>query len=342
MTEVLSLLASPFSVGSVEVPNRVVLGPMAGYTSSAYRQHLKEYGVGLVFTEMVSAYGLAYGNRRTEEYLTFAPEERPIAVQLFGDQPEIMAQAAELVLSRSRVPDILDINMGCPVRKVVKTGAGAALLGDPERAVAVARAVAGVASQAGVPVTVKLRTGIKRGELTAVELAPRLEAAGVRALTVHPRAAEDYYRGRADHSLTAEIARVVSIPVIASGDIDGHESAYRVLQHSGVTAVMVARAAVGDPWLVRRTLAGREADCGAASGGERPTLAEVAADLRRLLKRVTLEKGPERGARWVRKILGRYLRPVGAVTILRELQSLPDAFALDQALAALEEAQMRQ
>lgn len=323
-------LAAPFYIGTVEIPNRVVLGPMAGFTTSAYRLHLKEYGVGLVFTEMVSAYGLVYGNKRTEEYLAFTPRERPIAVQLFGDSPEIMARATELVLSRFQVPDILDINMGCPVRKVVKTGAGAALLSDPERAVAVAGTVVRVASQAGVPVTAKLRTGMRRGERIAVELAPQLEAAGVQAVTIHPRAAEDHYRGKADHSVTAEVACAVTIPVIASGDISGWGTACWVLENTGATAVMVARAVVGNPWLVS-TLLGVHED-------KRPSLPEAAADLRRLLARVTAEKGPERGVRWMRKILGRYLRSAGAAAILGDLQVLPDADALDRALAALEQA----
>ncbi|HLA80343.1 MAG TPA: tRNA-dihydrouridine synthase family protein, partial [Thermoleophilia bacterium] len=152
-------LAAPFRIGGVKIPNRVVLAPMAGLTTSAYRRHLKGHGAGLVTTEMVSAYGLLHGTVRTGEYLDFAEEERPVAAQLFGDTPEVMVRAAELILSRAGVPDLLDINMGCPVRKVVQTGAGAALLGHPERAVAIAAAVVKVAAQGGVPVTVKLRSG---------------------------------------------------------------------------------------------------------------------------------------------------------------------------------------
>lgn len=324
-----SILATSFRIGRLEIPNRVVLAPMAGFTTSAYRQHLKEYGVGLVFTEMVSAYGLVYGNTRTVDYLRFVPAERPIAVQLFGDSPEIMARAAELVLSRPNVPDLLDVNMGCPVRKVMKTGAGAALLADPERAVAVAAAVVRVASSLGVPVTVKLRSGLHRGERLALDLAPRLEAVGIQALTVHPRAAEDHYRGHADHSLTAEVARAVSIPVIASGDIHNGAVALKLVLDTGAAAVMLARGALGDPWLVRSLLDHGER--------KRPSLEEAVADLRRLLAKVSAEMGPERGVRWIRKLLGRYLRPAGvASTTLRELQILSSAEALDRALAALE------
>ena len=159
-----SPFAQPFRIGPVEIPNRVILAPMAGLTISGYRRHLKAHGVGLVTTEMVSAHGLLHHNIRTGEYLDFREEERPLAVQLFGDTPEAMAGATEIVLARSKRPDLIDINMGCPVRKVVRTGAGSALLADPARAVAMAAAVVKVAAQAGVPVTVKLRSGVKAGD----------------------------------------------------------------------------------------------------------------------------------------------------------------------------------
>ncbi|MCE5254341.1 MAG: tRNA-dihydrouridine synthase family protein, partial [Actinomycetia bacterium] len=252
-----SPLAVPFRIGEVDIPNRVVLAPMAGLTSGAYRRHLKAHGVGLVTTEMVSAYGLVYGNVRTAEYLRFVPEERPLAVQLFGDTVDIMVRAAEVVLSRSMVPDILDINMGCPVRKVMKTGAGAALLDDAEKAVAIAGAVAGVAAQAGAPVMVKIRSGVRPGERVAVELAPRLEQAGVQGLGVHPRAAAEHYRGKADHTVTAAVVKSVTIPVVASGDITDVDSALSIREATGAAALMVARGAAGDPWLVGALLSGR-------------------------------------------------------------------------------------
>ena len=252
------------------IPNRVVLGPMAGLTNSAYRRHLKAHGAGLVTTEMVSAHGILYGNVRTREYLRFTLQERPIAVQIFAGDPSAMAAAAETVLAGPLPPDLIDINMGCPVRKVVRTGAGSALLGDPERAVAVAAAVVGVASQAGVPVTVKLRSGLKEGDRTAIDLARRLEAAGVSGLGVHPRAACQFYRGTADHSVTADVVAVVDIPVIASGDIVSVESAERVVERTGAAAVMVARGAAGHPWLVDALLSGGARRGDAATG--RPLL----------------------------------------------------------------------
>jgi tRNA-dihydrouridine synthase B len=323
-----SSLCQPFRIGEVAVPNRVVLAPMAGLTSSAYRRHMKAHGAGLVVTEMVSAQGLLHHNVRTGEYLAFDEVERPLAVQLFGDAPDIMARAAEIVLSGGRMPDLLDINMGCPVRKVVKTGAGCALLGDATRAVAVASAVVAVASQGGVPVTVKLRAGLRPGDGLGLDLAPRLEAAGVAALGVHPRAASEYYRGTADHSVTAAIRAAVSIPVMASGDIDCLEAATNLVEDGGVAAVMVARGAVGNPWLVESLLSGSE--------GPRPPLPEVVADLRVLLALVAEERGQERAARWIRKLLSCYLRPSRVpAPVIGPIRALGTAREVDLALAAL-------
>lgn len=281
-----------------------------------------------MITEMVSAYGLLYKNARTWRYLDFADEERPLGVQLFGDDPGAMARAAEMILGRPHVPDLLDINMGCPVRKVCKTGAGAALLGDPVRAVAVAAAVVKAAKGSGIPVTVKLRSGLRPGDRTAVELAPRLEAVGVAGLAVHPRAASEFYYGRADHAVTAAVAGAVSVPVIASGDIDGVETALGVVEKTGAEAIMVARGAAGNPWLVGALLSD-----GALT---RPPLAEVVADLRRLLARAEDEMGGERAAKWCRRLLGWYLRPSGiGPDKVEEMRRLADSRALDEALESL-------
>lgn len=323
-----SPLASSFRIGSVDIPNRVVLAPMAGLSTTAYRRHMRIHGAGLVFTEMVSAHGLVHHNVRTGEYLAFAEEERPLAVQLFADSPEVMARAAEMVLSQPMMPDLLDINMGCPVRKVVKTGAGSALMGDFDRAVAVAAAVVRVAAEAGVPVTVKLRSGLRPGDDRALALAPRLEAAGVQGLGLHPRAANEYCHGRADHAVTAAVVRAVNIPVMASGDVTSVATALQIAESTGAAAVMVARGVAGNPWLVGHLLSGISAP--------RPALPAVVADLRRLLALVVEERGPVRAARWMRKLLGWYLRPSGVpVPDIERLRGLPDAGQMDAGLAAL-------
>lgn len=319
-------LATPFSIGGVRIPNRVVSAPMAGLSNSAYRRHLKAHGVGLVTSEMISAYGIMHSNARTAAYLDFTPEERPIAVQLFGDSPDVMAQAAETVLSRAQPPDFIDINMGCPVRKVMRTGAGAAFLGEPERAVAVTAAVVRVAAQAEIPVTVKLRSGLRAGERTAASLAPRLEEVGVKSLALHPRAAEQHYRGTADHAITKAVVDAVGVPVIASGDIDSLASALRVLEGAGAAAVMVARGVAGNPWLVGALLSGRSE--------ARPSVDAVVDDLRRLLRSAATDLGPERAARWIRKLLVWYLRPSGVpVSTVQRLRLYGDATVLDVALA---------
>ena len=306
---------------------------MAGLTTSAYRRHLKAHGAGLVTTEMVSAYGLVHGNRRTEDYLRLVEDERPVAVQLFGDTPDVMAHAARLVLARDpargeAVPDMLDINMGCPVRKVMRTGAGSALLADPARAVAIAAAVVKVAAEWDIPVTVKLRSGMQEGERNAVDLAPRLEEAGVAALGVHPRAVSQHYRGNADHTITEAVVRAVGIPVIASGDVMSVSAAKAIVEGTGATAVMVARGALGDPWLLDSLLAGESRP--------RPPLSEVVADLRGLLAGVLEEMGETRATKWMWRILGWYLRPSRVpAPVIAELRSAPDGRTLDAALAAL-------
>jgi tRNA-dihydrouridine synthase B len=323
-----SELAEPFTIATVVVPNRVVLAPMAGLTSSAYRRHMRSHGAGLLVTEMVSSQGLLHHNVRTGEYLDFDESERPLAVQLFGDSPDVMARAAETVLTGAHPPDLLDINMGCPVRKVVKTGAGSALLGEPACAVAVAAAVVRVASQQGVPVMVKMRAGLRPGDGLGLDLAPRLEAAGVAALGVHPRAASEYYHGTADHSVTAAIRAAVGIPVMASGDIKSVRAAAHIVEVTGVAAVMVARGVAGDPWLVGALLAGEDSP--------RPPLPEVVADLRRLLALVAEERGQERAARWIRKTLTWYLRPSKVpAPLIEPIRALATAAEVDAALAAL-------
>ncbi|NLT34490.1 MAG: tRNA dihydrouridine synthase DusB [Gaiellales bacterium] len=313
-----------FRIAGLEMPNRVVLGPMAGVTGRAFRRHLKRHGAGLVFTEMVSAYGIVYRNRRTEDYLEFEQEERPLGVQLFAAEPHVLGEAAELVLERERTPDLLDINMGCPVRKVVKTGAGSALLADPARAVSAAAAVVRAAA-ARVPVTVKLRSGLVPGEHTALELGPRLEAVGVSALCLHPRVASQMYRGTADHAETAALKRLVSIPVIASGDVDSRAAAAAIMERTGADAIMVARGVLGNPWLVSELLQTGTTVLGGAA---------VLDDLLELLEGVTAEMGQERGVRWFRTHLGWYLKRLRVPA--RRIGELRAARGVEEVRAGLE------
>src|SRR5206468_1394124 len=252
-------------IGPVEIPTRLVLAPMAGVSVQAFRRQGRRYGAGLVCSEMVSCAGLHHQNERTLGYLRIASDEHPLAVQIFGADPGIMAEAARMVVAAGA--DIVDINFGCPVRKVTKTGAGATLLDDPERA---CRIVAAVADAVDIPVSVKMRRGLENGSRRCLEVGPRLVEAGAQTLTLHPRSARQMYTGEADHALTAELVELVSVPVIASGDVTSRARAQAVLATTGAAAVMVGRAAQGNPWVLREML-GEDA--------EEPTREEVVAEL---------------------------------------------------------------
>jgi tRNA-dihydrouridine synthase B len=286
-------LHSPWSIGPVEVPSRLVLAPMAGVSVQAFRRQGRRFGAGLVCSEMVSCAGLQHGNERTLGYLRIASDEHPLAVQIFGSDPPVMAEAARMVEDAGA--DIVDINFGCPVRKVTKTGAGATLLQDPERAAAVVRAVSDAVS---VPVSVKMRRGLENGSRACLELGPRLVDAGAETLTLHPRSAKQMYTGEADHSLTADLVGRVDVPVIASGDITSRARAQTVLATTGAAAVMVGRAAQGNPWALREILEGDSAE---------PSREEVVAELLLFMRETVRELGEHRATGFLKKFYGWYL-----------------------------------
>jgi tRNA-dihydrouridine synthase B len=286
-------LRSPWRIGPVEIPTRVVLAPMAGVSVQAFRRQGRRYGAGLVCSEMVSCAGLSHGNERTLGYLRIAGDEHPLAVQIFGSEPGVMAEAARMVEAAGA--DLVDINFGCPVKKVTKTGAGATLLEDPERA---CRIVNAVARAVHVPVTVKMRRGLVDGSRAALTLAPRLVDAGATSLTLHPRSARQMYSGEADHSLTAELVHLVDVPVVASGDVTSRARAQAVLATTGAAAVMVGRAAQGDPWAIAEIADGE---------GSRPTREEVVAELVLFMRETVRELGEARATRFLKKFYGWYL-----------------------------------
>ncbi len=236
------------------------MAPMAGITGPAFRRSVRGYGAGLVFTEMISAQGIVHDNHHTLAYLACTPADHPIGFQLFAAEPAVLARAARRALAAGA--DLIDLNLACPVRKVMKTGAGAALLDAPDLAVACVRAV--VEEVAGeAPVTVKIRAGVRAGDEAGLRAAPRLVAAGAAAVCIHPRYADQLYKGTADHRLTLALARELPVPVIASGDIatlgpDGRvdRTSSAGLLDGGVAAVMVARAALGRPWVFAELLEG--------------------------------------------------------------------------------------
>jgi tRNA-dihydrouridine synthase B len=286
-------LRSRWQIRDVEIPTRLVLAPMAGVSVQAFRRQGRRYGAGLVCSEMVSCAGLQHGNERTLGYLRISADERPLAVQIFGSEPSVMAEAARMVEDAGA--DLVDVNFGCPVKKVTKTGAGATLLEDPSRACAV---VAAVVDAVSVPVTVKMRRGLANGSRACLELGPRLVEAGAESLTLHPRSARQMYTGEADHSLTAELVARVDVPVVASGDVTSRERAQAILATTGAAAVMVGRAAQGNPWALREIL---EADAAP------PSREEVVAELLLFIRETVRELGERRATGFLKKFYGWYL-----------------------------------
>ena len=275
-------LRAVWAIGPVSIPTRVVLAPMAGVSVQAFRRQGRRFGA-----------GLSHGNERTLGYLRIAADEHPLAVQIFGSEPAVMAQAAKMVEAAGA--DLVDVNFGCPVKKVTKTGAGATLLEDPDRA---CRIVDAVTRAVSVPVTVKMRRGLEDGSRVALAIAPRLVDAGAASLTLHPRSARQMYTGTADHSLTAELVDLVSVPVVASGDITSRARARAVLATTGAAAVMVGRAAQGNPWAIAEI---------SGTNGHRPTREEVVAELLLFMRETVRELGEQRATGFLKKFYGWYL-----------------------------------
>jgi tRNA-dihydrouridine synthase B len=314
-------VSTPWRIGPVEIPTRLVLAPMAGVSVQAFRRQGRRFGAGLVCSEMVSCAGLSYRNERSLGYLLIGADEHPLAVQIFGSEPERMAEAATMVEEAGA--DIVDINFGCPVRKVTKTGAGATLLDDPDRACGI---VAAVADAVSVPVTVKMRRGLNDGSRDCLTLGRRLVDAGAAALTLHPRSARQMYTGFADHSLTAELVELVDVPVVASGDVTSRGDALRVLASTGCAAVMVGRAAQGNPWALSEIV---QADV------RQPSRDEVAGELMFFIGETVRELGERRATGFLKKFYGWYLghgrfpKP-----FKQELVQLPTLAAVEERLLA--------
>ena len=306
-------MSEPLRIGDVAIGSPFVLAPLAGVSDSPFRQLAREQGAAAVFTEMVSADGLVRQNKATMDYCAFEAHERPIGIQIFGSDPAIMAEATHVLASLppEQRPDLVDVNMGCPVRKVVNRKAGAALLQDVDRAEAIVRAMAGASA---LPVTAKIRLGWDGDSRNVIEVCQALEGAGAKAVAIHARTRAEKFEGQAHWDMIGEAKAAVRVPIIGNGDVRTPEDALRMLETTGCDGVMLGRAAFGDPWVFKRVRA-------LAERGESlalPTAEERLAAGVRHLGMMVKSVGTECAAREMRKHVAWYLKGLPHSARVRE------------------------
>ncbi|MDD3222991.1 MAG: tRNA dihydrouridine synthase DusB [Clostridia bacterium] len=310
-------------IGNVTIDNYVVAAPMAGVTDLPFRLLLKEQGAGLVCSEMVSAKAIYYNNKNTEALMLMEERERPFSLQLFGSEPQLMADMAKKI--EDRPFDILDINMGCPVPKVVNNGEGSALMKRPLLAGQIIEAMAKATVK---PVTVKIRKGFDDSCINAVEMAHIAQESGAAAIAVHGRTREQYYHGKADWDIIRQVKEAVSIPVIGNGDINSPESARAIMEQTGCDGIMIGRGLQGNPWLISRILEGRD----------KPELPEVVAMILRHARMQIEISGEYLGIRQMRKHVAWYTVGYPGSSKLRGMVNLVESYsALEDLLKAYEE-----
>lgn len=301
-------------IGSITIENPVFLAPMAGVTDLPYRTLVKEQGCGLLYTEMVSAKGLYYENEKTENLMDIQEKEQPVAIQIFGSDPRIMGEISSR-LNDSPFP-IIDINMGCPTPKITKNGDGSALMKNPELAGKIIKSVSQASKK---PVTVKIRKGWDDTLVNAVEIAQIAQESGARAVAIHGRTREEFYSGQADWDIIAEVKKKVSIPVIGNGDITSPQTAKNMFEKTGCDAIMIGRAAQGNPWIFKRI--NHYLKTGEVLPA--PTTHEVISMILRHMKMLVEYKGERVGIREMRKHISWYTKGLkNSTQIRREINTL--------------------
>ena len=321
-------------IGTLSLKNRLIMAPMAGITNPPFRLIAKRLGAGLVVTEMVSAVGLSRGHEKTFRYLEGSPEEKPLSVQIFGADPQIMATAAEIAIEKGA--DLVDINMGCPARKVVKNGAGGVLLRNPA---AVRDMVTAVRKVCTVPLTVKIRAGWSPPEANFLEIAGIIEDCGADAVTVHPRFVKQGFSGQADWSIIREVKKNLGIPVIGNGDVFKPELALKMREETGCDGVMIGRGAMGNPWIFRQIL-----DLEQGLEAHPPDLSERRAVITTHFELLSRIIGENRASKLMRGLLLGYTKGLphssrfrGSFTGIKDFRTMVEA--LDQYFATLMERQ---
>lgn len=311
-------------IGDIELKNNLILAPMAGVTDLPFRVLCKEQGCGLLYTEMVSAKAILYKNRNTQELMKIDPRERPVAIQLFGSDPEIVSDIAHQI--EDGPYDFIDINMGCPVPKIVNNGEGSALMKNPKLAEEI---LSSMVKKVKKPVTVKFRKGFHDGSVNAVEIAKIAESCGVAAVAVHGRTREQFYSGKADWDIIRQVKEAVKIPVIGNGDIFTPQDAKRMMEETGCDGLMIARGARGNPWLFSRT--NHYLDTGELL--PEPDADEVARMILRHAKMQVEMKGEENGMKEMRKHIAWYTAGLPhSASIRRECNELETIAELEKLL----------
>lgn len=314
-------------IGNIQIPNPILLAPMAGVTDYPFRTLCKEQGAGVVYSEFVSAHGIIRGNEKTMNMIRFTDFERPIGIQIFGDDPKIMATAARFVTDHFQ-PDILDINYGCPVPKITKKGAGSAALRNLDLMAEITSAV--IESVQDIPVTVKMRSGWSHDSIVIPEAGHILEKTGVQAITLHPRTTKQGYTGSSDWNLIRKLKNAVSIPVIGNGDVSSADQLHKMINETNCDGVMIGRASLGNPWIFNQLIAGFKGEV----IPQEPTFAERIDMCNKHFDLLIETHGERIGSNIMRKHFGWYLKGFpGAVALRKALVTTPDIDTMKRILA---------